>query len=399
MSSEFSVVVVGGGISGLASAIAYARQGAQVTVLEQADAITEVGAGLQISPNGAAVLRALGLEDQLREIGVVASAVVLRDYRALGDVTRLDLGDLEHTQRYYFVHRSDLIDLLVEAAREAGVSIRLLQQVDRVVPSPRPVVHLATGDHLTADLVIGADGVKSKVRMALNGADTPKFTGQVAWRAVVPNTTRVPAEARVYMGPGRHLVTYPVRGGAFVNIVAVQERKEWAEEGWSHHDVPASVQSAFADFGPEPRALLERIPDLRLWGLFRHPVAKHWVAEGVALVGDAAHPTLPFLAQGANMALEDAWGLAGSAPAYDPSVARLAQYQELREGRVKRVISTANRNAWRYHLKFPPLRAAAHGALRVSSTLAPKFMLSRFDWLYRYDITSQVKIDPDRNVI
>lgn len=399
MSSEVSVVVVGGGIAGLATSIAYARQGAQVTVLEQADAITEVGAGLQISPNGAAVLRGLGLEDQLREIGVVAGAVVLRDYLALGDVTRLDLGDLEDTQRYYFVHRSDLIDLLVDAARAAGVSVRLLQQVDRVVTGPRPVVHLVNGDRLTADLIIGADGVKSKVRAVLNGENAPKFTGQVAWRAVVPNSTRVPAEARVYMGPGRHMVTYPLRGGAFVNIVAVQERKDWAEEGWSHPDLPASVQSAFADFGPEPRALLERITDLRLWGLFRHPVAKHWVGEGVALVGDAAHPTLPFLAQGANMALEDAWALAGTAPAFDPSAAGLARYQELRQRRVRRVISTANRNASRYHLKFPPLRAAAHGILRLTSTLAPRLMLSQFDWLYRYDITSQVQIDPDRNVI
>jgi salicylate hydroxylase len=184
------------------------------------------------------------------------------------------------------------------------------------------------------------------------------------------------------------MVTYPLRGGAFVNIVAVQEREAWAEEGWSHQDDPSNLRQAFADFGTEPRGLLDRVEDVRLWGLFRHPVARHWHAPGVALIGDAAHPTLPFLAQGANMAMEDVWALVAC---HSGSAAQgrdaLERYQTLRAARVKKVIATANRNAWRYHLSFPPLRAAAHLGLRLTSTLAPRFMLSQFDWLYRYDIT------------
>ncbi|MCF6232129.1 MAG: FAD-dependent monooxygenase [Rhodobacteraceae bacterium] len=377
------VIVVGGGIGGLASALCLRRAGADVTVLEQSQAITEVGAGLQISPNGLAVLRALGLEPGLAENAVRAQAVVLRDFAQGKPVVRLDLQQLAPDQGYYFVHRADLINLLVGAARDMGVKIRLLQQVDRVVDG---VLFLANGSEVRGDLVVGADGLHSKVRVALNGADTPFFTGQVAWRAVVPNDLELQAEAQVFMGPGRHLVCYPLRGGRLVNLVAVEERASWVDEGWDIHDDPDNLRAAFAGFGGTARALLDRVETVGLWGLFRHPVAAQWHGQkggvGVALLGDAAHPTLPFLAQGANMALEDAWVLA-ECLAHGGT---LAQYQALRRDRVVRVIRAANGNAWKYHLRGP-LRVAAHLALRFGGAIAPGRMLHQFDWLYGLDVT------------
>ena len=179
-------LVIGAGIGGLAAARALALRGAEVTVLEQAEAIREVGAGLQISPNGFAVLRALGLDDTLRAVGVQGKAVSLRDYRK-GEVARLDLNRL-HSRDYYFLHRADLLEALAEGARAAGVRIRLLQRVAKVEPGARPTVHLSNGAVLEADLVIGADGLHSKVRTALNGTTAPFFTRQVAWRALVPNS-------------------------------------------------------------------------------------------------------------------------------------------------------------------------------------------------------------------
>ncbi len=359
-------------------------------MLEQADAIAEVGAGLQISPNGLAVLRALGLEHALARNAVRARAVVLRDYADPREVLRLDLARLAPGQRYFFVHRADLIELLAQAVREAGVQVRLLQKVESVATGngERPALHLGNGATVHADLVIGADGLHSRARAALNGADRPNFTGQVAWRAVVPNVTRMPAEAQVHMGPGRHLVSYPLRGGASVNLVAVQERAAWADEGWSHRDDPDNLRAAFADFTGSARTLLAEVSEVGLWGLFRHPVAPVWHRGGVAILGDAAHPTLPFLAQGANLALEDAWVLADCLAAEADRDQALARYQARRRDRAVRVIGAANGNAWKYHLRSAPLRGAAHLALRLGGRLAPERMVRRFDWLYGHDVTA-----------
>ncbi|MGH1355709.1 MAG: FAD-dependent monooxygenase [Thalassovita sp.] len=382
------IVVTGAGIAGLAVSRALALRGASVTVLEQACEITEVGAGLQISPNGFAVLDALGLGDALAETAVQAQAVSLRDYRK-GEVTRLDLTRLEN-RHYYFVHRADLIDLLAEGAREAGVKIRLLQHVAKVMPGPRPEVHLKSGTTLHPDLVIGADGLHSPTRRALNGADKPFFTNQVAWRATIPNTLNLPPVARVHMGPGRHVVSYPLRQGKQINIVAVQERRQWVEESWTHSDIPDNLRATFADFGAEVQQMLAEVSEVKLWGLFRHPVAPKWYAENTAILGDAAHPTLPFLAQGASMGLEDAWALAEELSATDNATAGLAAYQSRRQARANKVINAASGNAWKYHLRFAPLRFAAHTAMRLGGTLAPGKMVHQFDWLYLHDETRQV---------
>jgi len=380
-------VVIGAGIGGLAVARALALRGADVTLLEQACEITEVGAGLQISPNGFAVLRALGLQDALVCSAVQAQAVCLKNHLG-AQVVRLDLGKLPDPA-YYFVHRADLIDLLAEGARDAGVRIRLLHRVTSVEGGTQLLVHIGNGTTLTADLVIGADGLHSVLRPVLNGQSAPVFTGQVAWRAVVPNMAKREAEAWVHMGPGRHIVSYPLRGSTALNIVAVQERKQWADEGWQHADDPANLRAAFADFGAPVRDMLDQVTEARLWGLFRHPVAQVWQRDHLALLGDAAHPTLPFLAQGASMALEDAWVMADELARCDSVAAGLAAYQMRREARVRRVIAAANGNAWKYHIGFAPLRLAAHTAMRLGGKLAPVRMMRQFDWLYAHDVTAR----------
>ncbi len=381
------VTVVGAGIAGLAVARALALRGAEVTVLEQADAIREVGAGLQVSPNGARVLQALGLTLD----GVRAVAVELRD--GLNDrlVTRLEVGRLRPDHGYHFLHRADLIGLLLAGAVEAGVKVRLLSRVGSAdLGGDRPVLRLEDGSVVEAGLLIGADGLHSQVRGALNGVREPGFTGQVAWRAVIPGD-RGPAVAEVHMGPGRHLVSYPLRGGSLRNIVAVEERRAWAAESWSLRDDAMEVQLAFKGFSPRVRGWLDRVQDVHLWGLFRHPVAAVWqrVLPGgaVAILGDAAHPTLPFLAQGASMGLEDAWVLAASLARHDTLAAGLAAYQQARAARAARIVDAAWRNARAYHLRGVP-RLVAHAALRVGGRLAPDLALRRFDWLYGFDATA-----------
>lgn len=386
------VTVLGAGVAGLAVARALALRGASVTVLEQADAIREVGAGLQVSPNGAAVLRALGLGPALEAVSLRAQAVVLRDGLDGRAVLRMDLARLRPELGWHFVHRADLIALLLDGARAAGVDLRLLQKVDSVdLAQDRPMLMMAEGGMQEAGLLIGADGLHSPLRAAINGAVAPFFTNQVAWRAVTPNDPGDAAEAEVHMGPGRHLVSYPLRGGAWRNIVAVEERRRWVQEGWSLRDDPMELRLAFAGFSPRVRAWLDRVEDVWLWGLFRHPVARRWhqvTDRGAAtILGDAAHPTLPFLAQGANMALEDAWVLAACLAGYDGDAAALAAFQTARAPRCARIVAAANANARNYHLSGMR-RAVGHAALRMAGKMAPGMALRRFDWLYGLDVTA-----------
>jgi len=377
------IAVIGAGIGGLAAAQALARRGADVTVLEQSPEIAEVGAGLQISPNGARVLDALGLGQELRQRAVSAQAVQLCDYRG-GEILRLDLSETGQGG-YHFLHRADLIDILAEGARSAGVRIRLLQRITGVAAGARPRVDLASGAGFDADLVIGADGLHSVVRAALNGPRMPFFTGQVAWRALVPNSPGRGAEVRVHMGPMRHVVSYPIRGGDRLNLVAVQERAAWTAESWSQTDDPQALRAAFGDFCGEVQEMLGAVGSVNLWGLFRHEVARAWHGEGVAILGDAAHPTLPFMAQGACLALEDGWILAAALDAAGDIGSGLARYQALREHRARRVVAAASGNAWKYHLSFPPLRWAAHTALRAGGRLAADRLIRQFDWIYGYN--------------
>ncbi|MEM7732558.1 MAG: FAD-dependent monooxygenase [Pseudomonadota bacterium] len=379
-----NITVIGAGVGGLAAARALALRGARVRVLEQAPKIEEVGAGLQVSPNGACVLRALGLGGALQAAGQRAEAVRLMDYRG-ASVTRLDLGRLSNRD-YFFVHRADLIDVLAGGAREAGVEIVLNAQVDSL-QTDGPVIRMTDGTEARPDLVIGADGLHSVVRRAVCGSLAPFFTGQTAWRAIVPNVTGRSSEARVHMGPKRHLVSYPLRGGDRLNLVAVQERETWVEEGWRQEDDPDTLRAAFSDFGDEVQHMLAAVEQVHLWGLFRHPVAPDWHRGGAVLVGDAAHPMLPFLAQGANMALEDAWVLADALSLPGRLETRLAAYQTRRRDRVLKVVDAAQSNAWKYHLSFPPVRWAAHQAIRLGGALMPDRMMGQFSWLYEHDVT------------
>ncbi len=365
------VTVAGGGIGGMAAALALARRGARVTLLERAAQLRETGAGLQVSPNGVAVLDALGLGEALRAEAVRSQAVVLRDGPSGRQVVRLDLSLSRAAHPFLLVRRGKLLALLAEAARAAGVEVQTDAAADPGSPLPDEALR------------VGAEGLRSPTRGALNGEKAPFFTGQVAWRAVIADAA--PPESQVWMGPGRHLVTYPLAGG-LRNIVAVEERREWAEEGWSHPGDPADLRRAFAGFAPEARDWLGRVQEVHLWGLFRHPVAARWHDGTRVLLGDAAHPTLPFLAQGANLALEDAWVLADCLAAL-PQDEALALYQARRKGRAERTVAAAEANARNFHLRAPLVRMLAHGVLRAEGVLAPAMPLARLDWLYCHDVT------------
>lgn len=362
-----NVTVAGGGIAGLTAAIALARKGAAVTVHERADALREVGAGIQISPNAHRVIGALGLADSFAAISHPAHRVVLHNARGK-IVATLDLARHRPDAAFRFVHRVRLIELLEHAARASGVEVRLGQPLTEAPD---------------AALLIGADGLHSVQRQALNGKEVPFFTGQTAWRALIADADDAPV-AQVFMGHGRHLVSYPL-GGGVRNIVAVLETRDWADEGWSRQGDPQQLRAAFTDFGGPVQHWLGQVEACGYWGLFRHPVARHWQDGRRVLIGDAAHPTLPFLAQGACMAIEDAGRLAHHLD-LRPQTAALSAFEAERRPRVTRIVDAASANARNYHLSGPQ-RLAAHTALRLGSRLAPAMIFNRFSWVYDYDPT------------
>lgn len=364
--------VIGAGVAGLSCALACRQRGHEVEVFEQAEALAEVGAGLQISPNGMAVLQDIGLTQDIQKYAQPIDCIHLSDGLTDRSVVRMGLDHL--ARGYGAFHRADLVQMIFDACKSAGVGFHFAAPHD--------------GGMIDGfDLIVGADGLHSPVRAALNGPGEPLFTGHVAWRALVPAVGHTAAEARVAMGPGRHVVSYPLRGGRLINVVAIEERAQWAVESWSAKGDPRQMRQVFAGFGPRTRALLAEVSQCYEWGLFRHPIAARWHdGRKVALIGDAAHPTLPFMAQGANMALEDAWVLAQQVTMHDVT-AGLVSYERLRRARVTRALAAAQANAMRYHLANPMLRKVAHVGLSVLGRAAPGFLPSRFDWLYGHDVT------------
>ncbi|MBK4215208.1 FAD-dependent oxidoreductase [Paracoccus caeni] len=372
MQQEYQAVIIGAGIAGLTTALALARRGIRTRVLERAPELSEIGAGLQLSPNAVRVLDALGLAAALDAVSLPSRAVHLRDASG-ATVLRLDMQRHRPDARYRLIHRARLIEILAAAARDAGVEIQLDQPVEALPDAP---------------LIIGADGLHSRTRQHLNGREVPFFTGQTAWRAVIADDASDAPEAQVFMGPGRHLVSYPLASG-LRNLVAVQERRDWQDEGWSHRDDPENLRHAFAAFGGPVPDWLARVQQTHIWGLFRHEVARIWQDGTHVLIGDAAHSTLPFMAQGACMAIEDAWLLAACLTDADQPAA-LARFEALRKPRVTQIVAAANANARNYHLTGAK-RLAAHTALRLAGRIVPRRVLSRFDWIYDYDPATEIR--------
>lgn len=374
--------VIGGGIGGLAAALALRQCGAQVTVLEQAPELTEVGAGLQISANGMRVLRALGVVDEDPAMGQRSHGTILRDYRKGRIVSRVPPPQAGPT---YYYHRADLLGLLHEAAQRAGVEIRLNAGVVEALAHPtKAEVVLHTGERLRAECVIAADGGRSVIRPALNGTEAPAFTHQIAWRATVPCSQRDQApSAALTMGPGRHVVTYPLRDQSLMNIVAIEERSDWQEEGWRREGDPDDLRARFADFGGPVREYLASVDQAHLWALFLRPVAQNWQNGRLALLGDAAHPTLPFMAQGGCLALEDAWVLRRAFAEQSGIASALAAYEAARRPRATQVVAAAGANARNFHLRGP-MRLAAQAALMA---IGPR-LARKYEWIYSYDATA-----------
>ncbi len=389
-------LIAGGGIAGIAAALGFARAGWEIELFEQSQALGEVGAGLQLSPNACRVLDRLDVLPDIRARASTPEAAELRDGLSGVTVYRAELGAAAEARwgaPYLHIHRADLLDVLAGAAAKAGVALRLGQAATGAVSrSDNAALHLEGGGVAEGDVVVGADGIRSRLRGVVGPVETPRYTGQVAWRGLIPVDAlppgSVPPTATVWLGGGRHLVTYRVRGGALVNFVAVLEREEWAEEGWSLPGDPDELRAAFAGWAQPVPILLEAVSECFLWGLFDRPEQVRWVRDRLALIGDAAHPMLPFLAQGAAMAIEDGAALVRHLGRAASVPAALDAFEEERWPRVVRVLERSRANGRLFHRPPGLARSMTRGIMSVFGRSTPQLAVSQLDWLYGHDATT-----------
>ncbi|MEM5517225.1 FAD-dependent monooxygenase [Henriciella sp. AS95] len=390
-------LVVGAGIGGLTAALALARKGWMVHVLEAAPSLKEVGAGLQLSANAMKVLDALGVAHAIQAGGFEPQALELRLGRSGKSVFRIPLGEKAESRwgaPYLHIHRADLVEALADAVRDTGnAKISFGARVENYSEnSDGPVLQLASGEPLTAPLIVGADGIHSVIRTRMLGADTPRFTGNVAWRMTVPMerlTRQPPPTACVWAGKGRHAVTYRLRGGELANFVGVVERQDWTNESWTDQGTRTEALADFAGWDLCLTELINKADEHFRWALFDRAPLERWVDGSVALLGDACHPMLPFQAQGAAMAIEDAWVLADSLSDATDIPSGLAVYQSRRLLRTARMQAASRSNMGVFHRRSTLSRLGTYGPMWMAGQVAPAFVRSRLDWIYGYDVTSK----------
>ena len=397
MSDQLRVGIIGGGIGGVALARALARRGIDCHLFEQAPAFGEVGAGVQMTPNAVKVLKALGLGAELARIGFLPEAMVGLNWETADELFRTPLKvacPVNFGAEYYHVHRADLHGILAKDlpadritfnARCTGVE----EQEDGVL------ARFDDGSQFKADLIVGADGIHSPVRASLWGQDEPQFTGHMCWRALVPVDQHplpfVGPNAAFWMGPKAHVVTYYVKGGKAVNIVAVTETADWVEESWTEPSSTEELLAAYEGWHENLIRLFKMTDPTQTfkWGLFDHDPMARWSTDRATLLGDAAHPMLPFLSQGAAMAIEDAYVLAEALVHFQGDLpAALKAYENERRPRTSEVQLQARERGRSYHLSTPEELRRRDQAMREAQKKDPNAVGIRAEWIYQYDATT-----------
>ncbi|WP_127107064.1 FAD-dependent monooxygenase [Pararhodobacter zhoushanensis] len=395
MSAKPTILIAGAGIGGLTAALALLQRGFDVTVFEQAPVLAELGAGIQMAANGSRVLIELGLEERLADIVCEAAAKEVRLWNTGQTWKLFDLG-ADSIERfgapYWMVHRGELHRVLLEAVRalKPDAVITGAQALGFEQDADNVTLRLADGRQIRADVLVGADGVHSKLRSQMWKSPQARFTGLMAWRGLAPMEA-LPAELQRpvgtnWIGPGGHVITYPISGNRLLNFVGLVENRAWTSESWTEAGTQAECKADFAGWNPLIHAVIDTLDQPFRWALVSRDPLPNWTQGRVTLLGDACHPTLPFLAQGAIMAIEDGYILARcleDAPS-DPQGA-LKTYEALRSERTAAIVTGSEANLHRFH--NPVLADPVEAPRYVEREWQPDKVRLRYDWLFEYDAT------------
>ncbi len=386
------VLVAGAGIGGLAAALALLQNGHDVDVYEQAPQLLEFGAGVQLAANGTRVLIHLGLEDALKPWVCEAAGKEVRIWNTGQTFKLFDLGE-DSVKRfgapYWFVHRGDLHTALKDAV--------LALKKDAIHTSARctgyedkgsgVVLKLADGRTAEGDILIAADGVHSALRQQMHDPSESEFLGIIAWRGLIERS-RLPSDLQRmvgtnWVGPGGHVITYPIHGGEWLNFVGFGERDDWRLEGWNEKGSKEECAGDFVDWNPSVHEMISLLDQPYKWALVSRSPLQTWSKGRATLLGDACHPTVPFLAQGAIMALEDAVVLTRCLEKYPDVEQALLKYQEARVDRTTKIVNGSTETGRRFHNRTlaDPDQAVAF----MQREWAPDKVRTRYDWLFEYD--------------
>lgn len=395
MHTRTRIIIAGAGIGGLTAALALLQRGFDVTVFEQAPELKELGAGIQIAANGSRVLIELGLKDRLAPVVCEAAAKEVRLWNSGQTWKLFDLG-ADSVERfgapYWMVHRGDLHRVLLEAVQDlkhdavvTNAQVSGFTQRDGSV-----TVHLADGRNVSGQALIGADGVHSKLRSQMFRSPQARFTGLMAWRGLAP-MERLPAELQRpvgtnWIGPGGHVITYPIRGDKLLNFVGLVENVSWTRESWTEAGTKEECKADFAGWNPLIHQVIDVMSTPFRWALVSRDPLPVWTEGNVTLLGDACHPTLPFLAQGAIMAIEDGLIVARCLDEQRDDIhAALKTYESLRTERTAAIVLGSEANLGRFHNRAlaDPVTAVDY----VEREWEPEKVRKRYDWLFEYDAT------------
>jgi salicylate hydroxylase len=389
------IIIAGAGIAGLAAALAFAARGFAIQVFERAPQLEEVGAGIQLSPNATRILDRLGVLPALLKTSVRPNAVLLRDGRTLAELARVPLGEAAEKRwqaPYLVLHRADLQRALLSRVSETP-AIRLVTgaTITGVTQSSAGVTATIAGEAGRREagglLLVGADGVRSAVRAFLGPSRESGYSGEVAWRTTLPAGSAaaqallevIPPEAvTAFLHSGFHLIAYPVRGGAAINLAAFTAGAGLADKWEGNVDI-APLRQAMRDTAPVLSRLADEAGPWTAWPIHTVDRRPPWTIPGIALIGDAAHAMTPFAAQGAAMAIEDAWTLAaGVAAAPGDPAGALAAWEASRRPRIEKVARRGAFNRFAWHASGP-VALARNLVLKARS---PEKLAADLDWLY-----------------
>lgn len=391
------IIITGGGIGGLATAVALERQGFDdIVLLEQAPELSEIGAGIQVSNNGARLLQHLGLEEEVRKTACVSRGNYYHDIETgelILETIAGDWGEQRYGAPFFHIHRAALLDVLRKHAR--STEIRLDTRLVSVEESADKVtVHLEDGKTLDADLLVAADGIHSTVRSQLFGQQDPEFSGYLCWRALIPverlQGVDVPHSCTAWWGPDRSAVVFWVDGGQTMNFIGTVPSTEVRSESWNTRGNVSDLLASYTGAGEPLASIVDAIEEPFITGIYTRPVLPTWHTDRIVLLGDACHPIWPFLANGATQAMEDAYVLARClARVGDGDVGpALEEFQARRLPRVRDVARVSQEMAVTYHMQEPEQIAQRNASMRERAVSDPHGEWLR-GWLWGYDVVTQ----------